>query len=69
MDQQQDTTSEIDQEEQSFTAPITEPVIAELPERLQIFAPDGFFTARWKHCHDDMDHDKATAVEANNRVV
>ncbi|KAG6235575.1 hypothetical protein E4U24_008132 [Claviceps purpurea] len=70
MDQQQDTTSEINQEEQPFTASITEPVIAaELPERLQIFAPDGFFTARWKHFHDDIDHDKATAIDANNRVA
>ncbi|KAG6282547.1 hypothetical protein E4U09_000593 [Claviceps aff. purpurea] len=70
MDQQQDTTSEINQEEQPFTASITEPVVAaELPERLQIFAPSGFFTARWKHCHDDIDHDKATAIDANNRVA
>ncbi|KAG6091072.1 hypothetical protein E4U14_001316 [Claviceps sp. LM454 group G7] len=44
-------------------------IAANFPKPFHGLADTRYFTARWKHCHDDIDHDKATAIEANNRVA
>ncbi|KAG6020787.1 hypothetical protein E4U19_006155 [Claviceps sp. Clav32 group G5] len=70
MDQQPDLTSETDQEAQPLTALTTENLIkAELPTELQDFSEGNYFTAEWKRQHTDIDHDKATTIDANNRIA
>ncbi|KAG6284248.1 hypothetical protein E4U45_001109, partial [Claviceps purpurea] len=70
MDQQPDLTSETDQEAQPITALTTEKLIkAELPTDLQDYSEDNYFTAEWKRQYEDIDHEKATTIDANNRVA
>ncbi|KAG6310539.1 hypothetical protein E4U22_003230 [Claviceps purpurea] len=70
MDQEPDLTSETDQEAQPITALTTEKLIkAELPTDLQEFSEDNYFTAEWKRKRRDIDHEKATTIDANNRVA
>ncbi|KAG6194202.1 hypothetical protein E4U35_000742, partial [Claviceps purpurea] len=70
MDQQPDLTSETDQEAQPITALTTEKLIkAELPTDLQKYSEGNYFTAEWKRQYEDIDHEKATTIDANNRVA
>ncbi|KAG6178457.1 hypothetical protein E4U36_006393, partial [Claviceps purpurea] len=70
MDQQPDLTSETNLEAEPLAASITEQLIeAELPQDLQEYFEDGYFTAGWKRQHMDIDHEKATTIDANNRVA
>ncbi|KAG5988514.1 hypothetical protein E4U52_006522 [Claviceps spartinae] len=70
MDHRFDPTGETNKEERSPTAPIQATLIeAEVPKRLRKYVKRGFFSARWKRAHEDINHGAASTIDANDRVA
>ncbi|KAG6063652.1 hypothetical protein E4U32_001035 [Claviceps aff. humidiphila group G2b] len=70
MDHRFDPTGETNEEERSPTALIQATLIeAEVPKRLRKYVKRGFFSARWKRAHEDINHGAASTIDANDRVA
>ncbi|KAG6129209.1 hypothetical protein E4U28_007871 [Claviceps purpurea] len=65
-----DPPDETNKEKRPSTAPIQATLFeADVPKRLRKFVKRGFFSARWKRAHDDINHGTASTIDANDRVA
>ncbi|KAG6072339.1 hypothetical protein E4U16_005460, partial [Claviceps sp. LM84 group G4] len=76
MNQQDNAASEVSQEDRSFASAETVPNTStgtltehDLPEIFQKKCFIKYFSAEWVDASDDIDHENATTIEANNRVA